>query len=165
MKSLILVFCVFICAKSVAQEKLVFQVKFLKESLLETKNENYLNRRLYFLDQKDTIVLNFKAPFDSAKNEFQDMGIYYNCHLKEGIIYTFRMRKICLSEIPEKEESYYKTNASFYDDSNCSSFSEIYSDTGFKYAGNYGMYFDKGNQLYEIENLLPTDDCFFGHQP
>ena len=90
------------------------------------------------------------------------MGIFYNCHLKEDILYTITLKKICGNDIPDVFHIYYKTNAVF-DKDDCSRFKAIVKNTNYVYDRNYGKYVDMDGILYEIVGLTPGDGCVFQH--
>ncbi len=106
-------------------------------------------------NKKDTIGLNII-----------DNGIYYNCHLQKDTIYTIQLKKICVNEIPDFCNSYYKINAVF-ENKDCSEFSEINKNTPYEYkcgySKDYGKFIDIDNTLYEIVDLKPTNNCFYPH--
>jgi hypothetical protein len=91
-----------------------------------------------------------------------DRGIFYGCHLKKDTVYTFILKKICLNDISDVPNDYYKTNT-IPDQKDCSKFIEIEKNTEYKYEGNYGKYVDISGTLYEIIGLNPSGDCVFQH--
>lgn len=117
---------------------------------------------MVFLNGLDTLRMNVKIPFDVKGTEIINLGIFYNCHLKVDSLYTICLKKICIKDIPEFHNSYYKTNAKF-DTEDCSKFIEFDRNTEYEYKGNYGMYVDIDNILYQIIGLTPNDMCVFQH--
>jgi len=114
------------------------------------------------LKENDTLEMNLRIPFNSNKHEIIDKGIFYNCHLKPGTVYTITLKKICTNDIVDVPNSYYKTNI-IPEKKNCSRFTEIEKNTRYEYKGNYGKYIDFKNTLYEIIDLTPNGDCAFQH--
>ncbi|MES2573772.1 MAG: hypothetical protein V4572_02410 [Bacteroidota bacterium] len=151
--------------KAQQQEKsqnLKITARYVGQKYKETQNISFLNDELQFLKDKDNLVINIKIPYDSTKPEILKQGIFYNCELKHNIVYTFTLKKICVSDIPSEFNSYYKTNATF-SDSNCSKFTEKKVNTNYQFKGTYGKYVDIDNELYEVIDLLPNDNCNFSH--
>lgn len=160
MKNLIFLLFGFIVIGCKAQDKL--KLHYVTHNYNETKNKSFINNELVFLKNKDTLRMNIKVPFDSKKAEIIDLGIFYNCHLKPGILYIFELKKICLTDIPEMYNSYYRLNAVF-DENDCSKYKELELNTAYEYKGNYGMYIDINNVLYQIIGLSPNEECVFQH--
>ncbi len=133
--------------------------RYLGYQLNSTQNVSFINQQLIFIDN-DTLKVNLRLPFDTITHSVTTQGIYYNCHLKEGIVYTITLEKICVSDIPESFNSYYRTNAIFRK-KDCSKFKEIKKDTEYKYYGNYGHYVDIDGVLYKIRGLSPGSSCSF----
>jgi len=126
-----------------------------------TRNNSFINKELKFLkENKDTLEINLKLPFDTIKHEVFEMGIYYRCFLEKDTIYTIRLEKICINDMLDVPHSYYKINA-IPDQEDCSAFTEIEKNTKYNYNGNYEKYVDVDNVLYRIVILSPTDGCHF----
>ena len=141
-----------------AQSQDVMKLKFVGNELSNTKNKSFVNNTYIFLEGKDTLKLNIKLPYDSENREVVNRGFYRNCLLKEGEEYEIRLKKICLDKIPFAYHSYYRSNTKL-DSTDCSHFLEYQSDTDFKYQGNYGMYVDFDNYLYQVVSLYPSEGC------
>lgn len=155
----IVIFCSFIRCK--AQDKIIG--RYLGYQFNSTQNVSYLSQELKFINtNKDTLKVNLRLPYDTTSHDVINRGIYYNCHLKEDTIYTLTLKKICVSDIPEAYNSYYKTNA-IPDKKDCSKFTEIEKNNAYEYKGNYGKYVDIGGVLYEVIGLSPDDSCFYPH--
>jgi hypothetical protein len=135
---------------------------YMGHKYTETQNTSFLNQELMFIKDKDSLIMNIKIPFDMSKSEILKQNVFYDCVLKIGIIYTFTLKKICGTEIPSEINSYYKTNTVF-SETNCSKFTETKKNTAYLSKGNYGKYIDIDNELYEIINLSPSDECKFFH--
>jgi hypothetical protein len=162
MKKLVLsTFILFSLLSCKTQESLLLQ--YIGYQYRETLNKSFIDKEMLFLKGKDSLIINIKIPFDLSKPEILNQGIFYNCHLKKDSIYTIKLKKICVSDIPDDFNSYYKTNGFFSDKNKCSRFTEIRKDTEYLYKGNYGKYIDINNELYEIIGLSPSDICFFSH--
>lgn len=160
MKKLILLLTLFSLTSCKAQEKLTMH--YIEHRYYPTKNKSFVNDELIFLKNKDTLRINAKVPFNSQNGNIINLGIYYNCHLQKDSLYTIQLKKICLKDIPEMQNSYYKVNAVF-DKNDCSKFREIENNTSYEYKGNYGMYVDIQGILYEIIGVSPSDMCVFQH--
>lgn len=143
-----------------AQEKVT--LLYLGYQYNNTKNSSFVSKELNFLKANDTLHMNIRLPYDTIKHEIINRGIYYNCHLKKDTTYTFTLKKICVNNIPDVPNSYYKTNT-IPNKKDCSKFTEVEKNTGYKYEGNYGKYVDIDRTLYEIIGLSPNDGCFFPH--
>lgn len=144
-----------------AQEKVT--LRYIDHQYKETKNKSFINDELIFLkNDNDTLRVNVKIPFNTDKSEIINRGIYYNCYLKEGVVYTIEWKKICINDIPDVPNSYYKTNT-IADKMDCSKIKEIEKNTKYQYVGNYGKYIDIDGTLYEIVGLTPSDGCTFPH--
>jgi len=155
----LVVFCSYIGCK--AQDKVTGH--YLGYQFNSTQNISYLSQELKFIKMnKDTLRLNLRLPYDTISHNVINYGIFYNCHLKEGKEYTIKLKKICVSDIPEAYNSYYKTNA-IPDKKDCSKFTEVEKDTEYNYIGNYGKYVDIDGVLYEVIGLSPDDSCFYPH--
>lgn len=141
-----------------AQEKVT--ARYIGHRYKESKNKSFINNQLLFLNGNDTVQMNLRVPFDMSKPEIIDRGIYYNCHLKSDTVYTIKLKKICVSDMPDVPNNYYKINT-IPDKKDCSKFTEVEKNTGYKYEGNYGKYVDVKNVLYEIIGLSPSGDCIF----
>jgi hypothetical protein len=153
----IILFAFFSCK---AQEKVA--LRYAGHQYKETKNKSFVNDELKFIKDKDTLKMNIKIPFDEINAQIINRGVFYNCHLKEDTVYTFTLKKICVSDIPEAYNSYYKTNA-IPDKNDCSKFTEVEKNTDYNYIGNYGKYVDIDGVLYEVIGLSPDDSCFYPH--
>lgn len=128
-----------------------------------TENTSYLRQELKFINKdKDTLKVNLRLPYDTISRNIINRGVFYNCILKKGTIYTITLKKICVKDIPETFNSYYKTNA-IPDKTDCSKFREIKNNTAYEYKGDYGKYVDINNVIYEVIGLSPSDGCFFVH--
>jgi hypothetical protein len=156
--SIVILFSFFGCK---AQES--FTLKYISQQYKETSNVSFINKEMLFFNGNDSLIWNFKIPFDVNKPEIIDEGIYCNCHLKIDSIYILKLKKICVSDIKEDINCYYKINGLFSDEYNCSRFTEIKKNSEYLYKGNYQKYLDFNNELYEIVGLLPSKDCFFAH--
>ncbi|OJV55763.1 MAG: hypothetical protein BGO31_16850 [Bacteroidetes bacterium 43-16] len=135
---------------------------YLGRKASSTQNISFINNTFVFLNDRDTLLMNVKVPFDTAKNEIFNMGIFYNCHLKEDSIYSITMKKICPSDIPKGYHNYYAINI-ISDKKDCSKFKEIVKNTKYKYLGNYEKYVDINGVIFEIIDLNPKGDCFLPH--
>jgi len=138
-------------------------MKYLGKSYEGTKNKSFVNKRMSFLNGNDSVFINVKLPFNEADSKIIDAGLYRNCILQEGNIYTLQLKKICLTNIPNEYESYYKTNAIFSDSRDCSSFVETKKDTQYIYKGRYDRYVDINNRIYEVMSLSPPSGCSYDH--
>lgn len=144
-----------------AQEKI--DLKYIGYTYKETDNDSFINRELRFLNHdKDTLKINIKMPFDRNDPKIINPGIYYNCNLKENSTYILTLKKVCINNIPDSDNSYYKINGLFKDE-NCSEFKELKKNTPYLYQGNYGKYVDINNILYEVINVNPNADCMLPH--
>lgn len=143
-----------------AQEKLT--LRYLGHQYKETKNRSFVNDELIFMKDKDTLRINIKVPFDEKNKQITNRGIYYDCHLKEGVIYTISLKRMCVDNIPEVFNSYYQTNT-ISDKEDCAKFNEVKKHTEYNYTGNYGKYVDIDRVLYEIIEISPDDNCFLSH--
>ena len=143
-----------------AQENLKMQ--YVGNQTSESFNSSFINNTFIFLRDNDTLKMNVKVPFDLEKMEINSRGLYYNCILRTGTVYTFSLKKIKPSDIPEEYNSYYKTNL-VLNNENSSKFQEIKKNTSYLYKGNYEKYIDINNVLYEIVDLSPNTDCALPH--
>lgn len=143
-----------------AQEKVV--LRYIGYQYKETKNKSFVNEELTFIKDKDTLKVNLKLPYDTVSHNVINRGIFYNCHLKEDTVYTITLKKICVTDIPETFNSYYKTNT-IPDKKDCSRFTEVEKNTEYNYTGNYGKYVDIDGVLYEVIGISPDDSCFYPH--
>lgn len=140
-------------------EGLLYKGYFIDKTL----NKSFVNKRMIFIKEKDTIFINQKLPFDPSKKTFYDYGLYYNCHLRKDEIYSIGLKKISLKDIPRYFNNYYRINAIFNDEYNLSKYIEIIKNTKFLIKGYYVKYLDMNNEIYEIVNLSPTTDCGIIH--
>jgi len=146
-----------------AQEKVTITLRYIGYKYNTTHNSSFISMGLQFLKEgSDTVSINKKLPFDTTEHKVYDLGIYYNCHLKEGTVYTITLKKICTDSIPDIPNDYYKLNT-IPDKNDCSKFVEFEKHTPYKYEGNYEKYVDINNTLYEIIGLSPPDGCFFSN--
>lgn len=152
----------FVSVSCKAQDTLTYKVKYIGFSFETTKNRSFINRSLIFINNKDTFILNQKLPYKSEKPKVNYSGIYYNCHLKEDVVYTIVLKSFCVRDIPKSFNNYYITNT-IPDKNDCSMFKENERNTKYKYYGNYEKYVDIAGRLYEVIGLSPSDDCFFPH--
>ncbi|GGE99254.1 hypothetical protein SAMN05443634_102300 [Chishuiella changwenlii] len=143
-----------------AQEKMT--LRYVDHQYKETKNKSFVNNELVFIKSEDTLRMNVKVPFKQSNAQIINRGIFYNCHLKENTIYTITLKKICINDIPEAFNSYYRTNT-ITDKTDCSKFTEIKNNTNYEYKGDYEKYVDIDNVLYEIIELSPNTGCFYPH--
>lgn len=142
-----------------AQENVTGRYTGLQYS--STKNSSYIRQELIFIkENKDTLKMNVVLPYDTTNYKVVNKGIFYNCHLKENIIYTINIKKICISDIPKEFNSYYKTNT-VGDKANCSKLTEFEKNSNYVYLGNYGKYVNIDGLLYEIIGITPDDGCVF----
>ena len=111
-------------------------------------NKSYITKKLYFSNDSDTICMKMRIPFNSEKMEINDFGIYYNCHLFKDSTYKFSLERISSHQIPEWEDSYYKSNVEYHD-SDIYKFTEKKQDTPFSLKGHYYMYVDIDNIIYK----------------
>lgn len=149
------------CFSCKAQEQLIGS--YIGYQYKETKNISFINRELLFLNEdSDTLKINIRMAFDIKNPQIINPGIFYNCSLKEGEQYTITLKKICVSDIPEAFNSYYKTNT-IPDKKDCSKFIEVEKNTEYNYTGNYGKYIDIDGVLYEVIGISPDDNCFYPH--
>jgi hypothetical protein len=156
-----IVFFLFSLNNCFAQEKLI--VHYIGSQLKSTKNYSFLSKELKFLkENKDTLKMNIRLPYDTINHKIIDMGIFYNCHLREDTVYIIILKKICVNDITDVPNSYYKINT-IPDKNDCSLFTEMEKNTIYKYEGNYGKYVDINNELFEIMGLSPSNDCFFSN--
>lgn len=147
-----------------AQEGLVLEnVKYVGKAYEDTKNKSFVNKRMLFLKGKDTLYVNVKLPFDANESRIIDSGLYRDCLLQEGNIYTLRLKGICLSDIPSEYESYYESNAVFSNSKDCSQFVEYKKDSKYIYKGRYSRYVDFHGRIYEVVGLSPSDGCDYSH--
>lgn len=139
------------------------KVKYIGYQYDKTQNISFIKKQLSFLkENKDTLKMNLRLPYDNINNNVINSGVFYNCKLMENMIYTFKLKKICTKNIPEAFNSYYKINT-ISNKNDCSKFSEIKLDTLYKYIGNYEIYIDIDDILYEIIGLSPDNQCVFPH--
>jgi hypothetical protein len=147
-----------------AQEEVIIELRYIDDRYNETLNESFVNRNMIFIAENDTLNINLKLPFNINNPMLFNTGIFYNCHLQQDSVYTITLKKICVNDIPEICNSYYKINAIF-DDKDCSKFTEIQKNTPYEYicgySKGYGKFVDIDNVLYEITDLIPHDCCFF----
>lgn len=156
MKKITMLLLTVIVSLSICSAQETITGKYVGELFEATHNTSFVNKTCVFqLDNGNTVQLNFKLPID-VNRKITNTGIYYNCHLQEGSVYTIKLKKICISDIPDAEHSYYKTNAVF-DRGDCSKFTEVEKNTNYSYQGYYGRYTDMDNVLYEITDLNPLD--------
>ena len=173
MKNLILFgFLLFSLSTCIAQETVT--ARYVGYQYKSTKNNSFMCKEMRFVptNNNDTLYINIRLPLKVNINDFNDttgveivnMGIYHNCHLKEDNIYTIVLKKICINEIPEVCNSYYKINAIF-DKDNRSQFTEFEKHTPYEYgcgySKGYGKFVDIKGILYEIVGLKPDNDCFY----
>jgi len=158
---LYMILSVFLLSNCNAQNKLT--LRYLGYQFNSTKNKSFVSQDLKFLkDDKDTIHMNVRLPFDTITYNIIDRGIFYGCHLKKDTVYTITLKKICVNNIPDVPNDYYKINT-IPDQKDCSKFIEIEKNTKYKYEGNYGKYVDISGILFEIMGLNPSGGCFFQH--
>lgn len=148
----------FSCYTCKGQEKLT--ICYIGRRYETTKNKSFINEKLMFLQNNDSLFVNVKLPYEPVNHQIIDRGIYYNCHLKEDTIYPITLKKICTDKINDAPNSYYLSN-SVPDKGDCSRFTEFGKNTAYKYEGNYGKYVDIKGSLYEIIKLTPSDGCVF----
>jgi len=150
----------YMCFNCNAQASITFKdIKYLGKSYEGTKNTSFVSKRMSFLNGEDSVFINIRLPFDVADSEIIDRGLYSNCILQEGSIYTLQLKKICLTAIPKEYESYYRTNAIFSDSSDCSLFVETEKNTKYMYKGKYERYVDINNRIYEVVSVSPSSGC------
>ena len=149
-------------------------VRYVDYQYEPTKNNGFICKKLRFVSQNnnDTLFINVRLPLkvnvtilnDTIGVDIFDNGIYYNCHLKQDTIYTITLKTICINEIPDICNSYYKINAVF-DNADCAKFTEIEKNTPYEYScgysKGYGKFVDVKGILYEIVGLKPDNDCFY----
>jgi hypothetical protein len=99
------------------------EMKYVGCQYQQTYNKCFINKRFAFIQNKDSVFVNLKLPFDGK--EVIDAGLYYNCQLRKDSVYLFEFNKICITDIPEEYYSYYWLNCVFSNTKNCSLFSEI----------------------------------------
>jgi len=128
-------------------------------SVSKTVNKCFVNKKLLFTKNNDTIIINQKLPFRLQHATLYDYGIYYNCHLEVDTAYSFKLKKIKLSDIPILHNSYYRINADFIDSLNLSKYIDIRKNTSFLIKGYYDKFFDINNEIYEIIELSPLTGC------
>ncbi|OYQ41531.1 hypothetical protein, partial [Flavobacterium aurantiibacter] len=155
-----LVFTTLFCIICNAQDSIIGQ--YIGENYKKTKNNSFVSKELLFLKNKDTIKLNLKLPIDTSKNIVNDLGLFFNCHLKKDTIYKITLKKILWSKIPETEYSYYRINL-ISKEPDSYEFIEVNRNTPYGYRGNYGKYVDMNNIIYEIIGISPDETCFFSH--
>ncbi|KXB35414.1 hypothetical protein HMPREF1869_00957 [Bacteroidales bacterium KA00251] len=126
----------------------------------ETKNQSFLNKKMIFLDELDTLIVNLRLPYNIKTHTVIDKGVFYNCHLVKDAFYSIRLRRIHIHDIPKELNYYYNSNA-LPNEADSSRFIEIEKDTDFSYCGEYGMYVDINNTLYKIVGLFPDCNCFY----
>src|ERR1700722_20098830 len=78
-----------------------------------TLNVSFINKRMIFLNGKDSVFINIKIAFNIKEKKIYDPGIFYNCKLKTDSTYSFALKKIVPSEIPKEYNTYYRTNCIF----------------------------------------------------
>lgn len=150
-------------------------MRYIDYQYKPTKNNSFLCKELRFVldNTNDTLLMNIRLPLkvniassnDPIAVNIIDYGIYSNCHLRKDTIYTIGLKKICISEISDICNSYYKTNAVF-DSVNCSEFTEIENDNISRNDRNCirgSRFVDIKGILYEIISLTPNNDCFYLH--
>lgn len=159
MKTIICSLIVFLsCFDAEAQKTVEFSnLKYIGYSNSITLNNSFINKRIVFLNGKDSIIMNIKIAFDIKERKIYDPGIFYNCRLDIDSIYSFKLKKIRPSEIPKEYNSYYRTNCLFKTQS--SRFKEVKKDTKYRFIGNTGMYVDINHELFEIKNMTPASGC------
>lgn len=131
-------------------------LRYIGYEYKESKNKSFLNKELIFMRDEDTLRINLRLPYDAVNRTVFCRGFPHNYFLKEDKRYTFTLKEICVTEIPEIFNSYYKINT-IPDTTNCSKFTEIEKDTEFSYIGNYEKYVDIDNVLYEIIDIYYED--------
>ena len=132
-------------------------------TLNKTFNTGFINKKLLFVKNRDTIYINQKLPYSTHKLTFYDYGIYFNCHLEIDSLYTFKLKKIRKKDVPSYFNNYYRINTLFKNRSNPSRFIEIKRNTAFLIKGYYDKYFDLNNELFEIMELSPLSGCGIIH--
>lgn len=161
MKNLFLKFILFfLITQSYAQDTL--RLKYLGSSFEKTKNDSYINKKMLFVTNMDSIYINLKVPFDKSRSIVLDNGIFYGCELQINTVYSLIIRKVCLTAVPKEYNSYYKTNTVFHVESD-SSFIEIQNNTKIESIGRLNNFVDINSCLYEILNLQPNNTCKFQH--
>jgi hypothetical protein len=126
----------------------------------KTKNKSFVNSELVFLRGKDIIRMNLKIPYNPLTSDTINSGIYRRCYLKPGTLYTFKLRPVKASDIPDVLNSYYKINVVFDGRRRGAPFSEFEKDTEFLQR-NPGSFVDIDSKVYEITELMPDRDCAY----
>lgn len=139
-----------------------FSLVFCHKKYDISMNKSYVTQKFYFLNDSDTICMNMRIPFNSEENEINDLGLYYNCHMLKDSTYKFSLEKINSLQIPEWEDSYYKSNVE-YNDNDIYKFTEKKQDTSYSSKGYYYLYVDIDNIIYKILSVQPNDNCFYPH--
>jgi hypothetical protein len=135
-------------------------MKYVGYEYVETLNKSFINKRILFLKNSDSIIFNIKIPFTIEEKKVYDPGIFFNCTLRKDSIYSFELKRSLEIEIPKDYNSYYITNCVFNHIFE-SKFTEIKRDTKYMFKGNNGMFIDIDNELYLILKMTPTHDCIF----
>jgi hypothetical protein len=123
-----------------------------------TLNKSFINKRLVFLNGKDSVFVNIKIAFDAKGKKTYDPGIFYNCQLEKDSIYSFSIKKIAPSEIPKEYNTYYRTNCIF-NTNGSSRFKEVKKNTQYYFVGNTGIYVDINHELFKIMKMTPARGC------
>jgi len=139
------------------------ELKYKGYILSKTFNKSFINKKLFFLKNKDTIFFNQKLPYNSSKKTFYDYGIYYNCMLQKDTSYSIVLKKVNLRDIPTYLNNYYRINTVFKNKYDSSSYTEIKKNTRFLIKGNNDKYLDINNKIYEIIGLSPPTECGIVH--
>lgn len=157
----LLCFSIFSC-KTYCQ-LLLNHVKFIGSSYKSSNNKSFVTYVLKFLNNTDTVFINLRIPFDSKTNNIINEGLYNSCKLTIDSFFSFNLKKSNKNVIPNEWNSYYRINAKFLSGNMKSKFREVKKDTEYLYKGNYGMFVDINNELYEILLMSPTSNCTLQH--
>lgn len=133
------------------------KLKYVSYSNSSTLNNSFINKRMVFLNGKDSVFFNIKIAFDLKEKKIYDPGIFYNCKLETDSIYSFSLKKIVPSEIPKEYNTYYRTNCVFNKES--SRFKEYKKKTKYLFVGNTGMFVDINHELFKIIKMTPATGC------
>lgn len=155
----IVLFIFFSCKvqqRVLSQKNHTLTLRYVNHQYNETKNISFRNDEL--IKDRDTLKINIKATFDYINAQIYDLGVYTTVFLKKSL-YTFKLKQICVNDIPDLFNSYYKINT-IPDKEDCSKFTEIEKNTEFNYNRNYGEYVDINGILYQIIGISPDDTCF-----